>query len=807
MLDLLEPDQPASIERDVFPRLVGNGLYGFVAEGYWLDIGTPERYLQGTFDILEGTVAHPGAGAHGRRASSCVARRRRERRAASSRPRSSRAAAASARAPASAPRAVLEHGRHGRATHRPSRARWSCAAREIGANCTLSGCIVGRRRADRRPHAHRGPGGARRGRDRSAPTTWSPTARGCSPASSSPTARSASRCARTRRSTAAAVAAVDPHRPGRPRSSISRPPARRAVAGRVRRPAPRRRRRAGSSSPGWAARRSAARLALAAARAARGPRPSSLARGYALPPWATRGLDRPVLELLRRHRGDARLLRRRAGRPARRRDRRHHRRAARRARARPTACPVIPLPGGFQPRAAVGYSTVVALEVAARRGRRPVAARGDRGGRRARRAPGRRVGARRARGGRGQGARAAPCTGTIPIVAGRRARPTPVAYRWKSPAQRERQAARLRQRAARARPQRDRGLEGGAELGRFAAVFLDDPEATHPRIRARIELTAELIGRGRRRGRAWSRAGATRAPSASCRSCCSATSSRSTSPCCAAPTRRDRRAPRAQGAVSLRADVGEAGAEAGGDPLGLVLELAPGHPQHPICPRGEQVGVTAAVALERRPRPVERVAVDLHHQALRPPHRVAPRVPRAGTLVCGRGSPARSTPAPAASARPPSASARRRRRAAPAERPRRGARGGVEPPDGPRHSLPLARRCSIARRVSPRDRRLRVTAPRWQPHPCTAARQTGPILAECVSRRSSPPASRPWRSASRVLPGVRRPVVSACLSAGLAGILLCLRPVRTALCVRGAGPTQRQARERPARGARSRRIR
>ena len=57
MLDLLAPEQPASIERDVFPRLVGDGLYAYVGEGYWLDIGTPERYLEGTFDILEGTVA------------------------------------------------------------------------------------------------------------------------------------------------------------------------------------------------------------------------------------------------------------------------------------------------------------------------------------------------------------------------------------------------------------------------------------------------------------------------------------------------------------------------------------------------------------------------------------------------------------------------------------------------------------------------------------------------------------------------------------------------------------------------------
>jgi mannose-1-phosphate guanylyltransferase len=56
VLELLEPEQNASIERDVFPRLVGAGLYGCVSEGYWLDIGTPDRYLQGTYDILEGAV-------------------------------------------------------------------------------------------------------------------------------------------------------------------------------------------------------------------------------------------------------------------------------------------------------------------------------------------------------------------------------------------------------------------------------------------------------------------------------------------------------------------------------------------------------------------------------------------------------------------------------------------------------------------------------------------------------------------------------------------------------------------------------
>jgi mannose-1-phosphate guanylyltransferase len=45
-----------SIERDVFPALVGRGLFGYLADGYWLDIGTPERYLQATVDILDGRV-------------------------------------------------------------------------------------------------------------------------------------------------------------------------------------------------------------------------------------------------------------------------------------------------------------------------------------------------------------------------------------------------------------------------------------------------------------------------------------------------------------------------------------------------------------------------------------------------------------------------------------------------------------------------------------------------------------------------------------------------------------------------------
>jgi mannose-1-phosphate guanylyltransferase len=57
VLDRIPPDRNVSIEREVWPQLIDDGLYGFAADNaYWLDIGTPERYLQGTFDILEGNV-------------------------------------------------------------------------------------------------------------------------------------------------------------------------------------------------------------------------------------------------------------------------------------------------------------------------------------------------------------------------------------------------------------------------------------------------------------------------------------------------------------------------------------------------------------------------------------------------------------------------------------------------------------------------------------------------------------------------------------------------------------------------------
>jgi mannose-1-phosphate guanylyltransferase len=56
VLDLIPAGRAVSIEREVFPRMVGAGLYGQRLEGYWMDIGTPERYLQASWDILERRV-------------------------------------------------------------------------------------------------------------------------------------------------------------------------------------------------------------------------------------------------------------------------------------------------------------------------------------------------------------------------------------------------------------------------------------------------------------------------------------------------------------------------------------------------------------------------------------------------------------------------------------------------------------------------------------------------------------------------------------------------------------------------------
>jgi NDP-sugar pyrophosphorylase family protein len=47
-----------SIERQIFPALIAAGrpLAGFPSQAYWMDLGTPQAYLQAQFDLLDGRV-------------------------------------------------------------------------------------------------------------------------------------------------------------------------------------------------------------------------------------------------------------------------------------------------------------------------------------------------------------------------------------------------------------------------------------------------------------------------------------------------------------------------------------------------------------------------------------------------------------------------------------------------------------------------------------------------------------------------------------------------------------------------------
>jgi NDP-sugar pyrophosphorylase family protein len=56
VIDLIPPSVNHSIERGFFPALLARGdvVFGPVHRGYWIDIGTPEKYLQVHRDILGG---------------------------------------------------------------------------------------------------------------------------------------------------------------------------------------------------------------------------------------------------------------------------------------------------------------------------------------------------------------------------------------------------------------------------------------------------------------------------------------------------------------------------------------------------------------------------------------------------------------------------------------------------------------------------------------------------------------------------------------------------------------------------------
>jgi glucose/mannose-6-phosphate isomerase len=227
----------------------------------------------------------------------------------------------------------------------------------------------------------------------------------------------------------------------------------------------------------------------AGALGARLRRPLAIADGYALPGWA--GPETLVLcssysgnteETLAAYddataRGAPRLVATTGGALA--------------ERARRDGVPVIPLPGGFQPRAAVGYALVAALEAAAACGAAPSLREEVEGAA----ALAERLADEWGPDGPQDGeakALARRLDGTVPVVAGAELA-APAAYRWK---------CQINENAglpafASALPELDHnevvGWPAAGELGRFAPVFLADPGA-HPRNALRLELTAEPVG-------------------------------------------------------------------------------------------------------------------------------------------------------------------------------------------------------------------------------------------------------------------------------------------------------------------------
>lgn len=52
----IPPGREVSIEKEFYPAITGHGLYARELDGYWMDFGTRERYLEATWDILEGRI-------------------------------------------------------------------------------------------------------------------------------------------------------------------------------------------------------------------------------------------------------------------------------------------------------------------------------------------------------------------------------------------------------------------------------------------------------------------------------------------------------------------------------------------------------------------------------------------------------------------------------------------------------------------------------------------------------------------------------------------------------------------------------
>lgn len=54
VLERIPRDRNVSMERETFPTLIGEGLFAMKSDAYWIDIGTPGKYLQAHVDLLDG---------------------------------------------------------------------------------------------------------------------------------------------------------------------------------------------------------------------------------------------------------------------------------------------------------------------------------------------------------------------------------------------------------------------------------------------------------------------------------------------------------------------------------------------------------------------------------------------------------------------------------------------------------------------------------------------------------------------------------------------------------------------------------
>jgi len=66
ILDYFEPNKVFDFSQDLFPMMLkkGDPLFGFIAPGYWCDVGNLQEYMRANADLLSGNLAIPLPGKH-----------------------------------------------------------------------------------------------------------------------------------------------------------------------------------------------------------------------------------------------------------------------------------------------------------------------------------------------------------------------------------------------------------------------------------------------------------------------------------------------------------------------------------------------------------------------------------------------------------------------------------------------------------------------------------------------------------------------------------------------------------------------